>query len=57
MYHAYVALELTSNEYLEALTKETNKRISDDEKLRTDFELDKFKKVFEEEMANFAEGK
>ena len=57
MYHAYVALELTSNEYLEALTKETNKRISDDEKLRTDFELDKFKKVFEEEMDNFAEGK
>ena len=57
MYHAYVALELTSNEYLEALTQETNKRISDDEKLRTDFELEKFKKVFEEEMANFAEGK
>ena len=57
MYHAYVALELTSNEFLEALTQESNKRISNDEKLRTDFELEKFKKVFEEEMNNFAEGK
>ena len=57
MYHAYVALELTTNEFIEELTKETNKRISDDEKLRTDFELEKFKKVFEEEMNNFAEGK
>ena len=57
MYHAYVALELTTNEFLEALTEESNKRISNDEKLRTDFELEKFKKVFEEEMNNFAEGK
>ena len=28
-------------------------RISEDEKLRTDFEYEKFKKVFEEEMSKF----
>ena len=45
-YKCYVAVELAGNEIAQAM----NNRISNDEKLRTDFEYEKFKKVFDEEM-------
>ncbi len=55
IYHAYVAIELTTNEMLEAVRNGVNNKISDEEKLRTDFEYEKFKKTFEEEMAKLGE--
>lgn len=54
MYHAYVAVELTSNELMESLLNNTKKAISDSEKLRTDFEYEQFKKTFEAEMEKLA---
>lgn len=54
MYHSYIAVELTSNELMEALLDNTKKKISDSEKLRTDFEYEQFKKTFEEEMSKLA---
>jgi hypothetical protein len=53
-YHAYVTIELTSNELLDNLLANTKKAISDSEKLRTDFEYEQFKKTFDEEMAKLA---
>lgn len=47
-YTTYVAIELAGNELLEDIQNQ----ISDDSKLRTDFEYEKFKEIFEEEMAN-----
>ncbi len=47
MYKSYVALEVTTD----ALEKDIVNGISNDEKLRTDFEYEKFKEVFNEEMA------
>ncbi len=55
-YHAYVTVELTSNELMENLLNNTKKAISDSEKLRTDFEYEQFKKTFEEEMNKLAAG-
>ncbi len=45
-YKVYVTVELAGEELVDALTN----KIKADEKLRTDFEYEKFKKVFEEEM-------
>jgi len=45
-YKCYVAIELAGEEILNGMKN----RISDDDKLRTDFEYEKFKKVFKEEM-------
>lgn len=45
-YKVYVALELAGNEIMEAMAN----RVKNDDKLRIDFEYEKFKKVFEEEM-------
>ncbi len=56
VYHAYVAVELTSNELMEALLDNTKKAISDSEKLRTDFEYEQFKKTFDAEMDKLAAG-
>ncbi len=53
-YHAYVTVELTSNELMENLLANTKKAISDSEKLRTDFEYEQFKKTFEAEMDKLA---
>lgn len=50
-YKVYVAMELAGNEILNAMTN----RIKNDDKLRIDFEYEKFKKVFEEEMSKSAE--
>lgn len=50
-YKAYIAIELGGSEVVEAMKN----RISNDEKLRVDFEYEKFKKVFDEEMKNAAE--
>ncbi|MFI3287981.1 MAG: hypothetical protein R3Y61_05845 [Rikenellaceae bacterium] len=47
-YTTYVAIELAGTELLNQIQNQ----ISDDSKLRTDFEYEKFKAVFEEEMAN-----
>ncbi len=46
-YTCYVCVELASEDVLAAL----NSSISDDSKLRIDYDYEKFKKVFEEEMA------
>lgn len=48
-YKVYVAIELSGEDIMKAAAN----RISEDEKLRTDFEYEKFKKVFEEEMSKF----
>lgn len=48
-YKVYVAIELSGNEIKEAMAN----RISNDDKLRIDFEYEKFKKVFDEEMKNY----
>ncbi len=45
-YKAYVALELGGEELLNQI----NTRLSDDDKLRTDYEYEKFKEVFDAEM-------
>ncbi|MDR0961636.1 MAG: LPP20 family lipoprotein [Mediterranea sp.] len=46
-YEKYVAVELSGNEDFEAM----GNRIKNDDKLRIDFEYEKFKKVFNEEMS------
>jgi len=46
-YTCYVAMELAGNEILNAM----NNRIKNDEKLRIDYEYEKFKKTFDEEMS------
>ena len=46
MYKSYVAIELAGEEIAKAM----NDRISKDDKLRTDFEYEKFKEVFDKEM-------
>lgn len=46
-YRSYVAIELGGPEVL----REINNSISSDEKLRIDYEYEKFKKTFEEEMS------
>lgn len=48
-YRVYIAAELAGNEIMEA----TVKRIKDDDKLRIDFEYERFKQIFEEEMKNY----
>ncbi|WP_298616879.1 hypothetical protein [uncultured Odoribacter sp.] len=52
-YKVYVAVELAGDE----IAKSMQNRIQDDEKLRTDFEYEKFKKVFDEEMEKAAKEK
>ena len=47
-YKAYVAIELAGEEIAKAM----DSRIKSDEKLRIDYEYEKFKKVFDEEMSN-----
>lgn len=49
MFRHYTAMEVTADE----LAQELSNRVSQEDKLRTDFEYEKFKKIFEEEMANF----
>ena len=50
-YRSYIAIELAGNE----IQKEMNNRISKDEKLKIDFEAEKFKKIFDEELKKYAE--
>lgn len=47
----YVCLEISSDNVLESLKD----KVSADSKLRTDFEYEKFKQVYEEEMQKLAE--
>ncbi len=46
MYKTYIAIELTGNEILNAM----NERISRDDRLRLDYDYEKFKNTFNEEM-------
>ena len=46
-YHSYVCVELKGEDFANKLQN----GISKDDKLRTDYEYEKFKKVFDEEMA------
>lgn len=46
-YHFYVCVELKGDDFANKLKN----GISNDDKLRTDYEYEKFKKVFDEEMA------
>ena len=48
-YKCYVAIELAGDEILNGMKN----RISDDEKLKIDFQYEKFKEEFEKEMENF----
>ena len=48
-YKVYVTLELAGEQLLEDMAQ----NIKADDKLRVDFEYEKFKKIFEEEMANY----
>ena len=50
-YRAYVTLELAGKDLLNTITDDIMK----DDKLRVDFEYEKFKEVFEEEMQNYTE--
>lgn len=50
-YKSYVTIEIGSDDII----KELNNKISNDDKLRIDYEYEKFKKVFEEEMKNISE--
>lgn len=50
-YKVYIALELAGNEIAQAM----GNRIKNDDKLRIDFEYEKFKKVFDEEMSKSAQ--
>ena len=50
-YKVYVSLELAGEEIMNAMAN----RIKNDDKLRIDFEYEKFKKVFEEEMSKNAQ--
>lgn len=50
-YKVYIAMELAGKEIMDAMAT----RIKNDDKLKIDFEYEKFKKVFEEEMAKSAE--
>ena len=47
-YRTYVAIELSGNEILDAM----NERISRDDRLRLDYDYDRFKNTFNEEMIN-----
>lgn len=48
-YKCYVAIELAGDE----IANNMSKRISDDEKLKIDFQYENFKKTFEKEMEDF----
>jgi len=48
-YKCYVAIELAGDEIANGMSK----RISDDDKLRIDFQYENFKKTFEKEMEEF----
>ena len=50
-YKVYVSLELAGEEIMNAMAN----RIKNDDKLRIDFEYEKFKKIFEEEMSKNAQ--
>lgn len=49
-YKVYVAVELAGEEIMNGM----NNRIKNDDKLRVDYEYEKFKKVFDDEMENVA---
>ena len=49
-YKTYVAIELSADE----LVKQYNERLSKDERLKIDYDYEKFKKTFDEEMAKRA---
>ena len=53
-YHSYIAVELASQELLENLKEKTQEAISKEDRLRTDFDYEQFKAVYEAEMKNFA---
>ncbi len=46
-YRAYVCVEVSS----ESIMSATKNKVSNDAKLRTDFEYERFKKIYEEEMS------
>lgn len=52
-YRTYVAIELSGNEILDAM----NERISRDDRLRLDYDYDRFKNTFNEEMRNMEQGR
>ena len=48
-YKVYVAMEMSK----QALLEDVVNGIKNDDKLRTDFEYERFKKIFDEEMKDF----
>ena len=51
-YKTYIAIELTGEEIIEAM----NSRLSKDEKLKIDYDYEKFKKTFGDEMDKMNNG-
>lgn len=51
-YKVYVAMELAGEEIARAM----DQRLKNDDKLKIDYEYEKFKKVFDQEMENAAKG-
>ena len=54
-YKVYIAAELAGDELMDGINSCVSKSISNDTKLRIDYDYEKFKKVFEEEMSKLAE--
>lgn len=52
-YVSYVALELSGSDIADAY----NSKLSNNEKIKADYNYEKFKETFEKEMAKFSEGK
>lgn len=51
-YKTYVAIELSADD----LVKQYNERMSKDDRLKIDYDYEKFKKTFDDEMAKKAQG-
>lgn len=51
-YKTYVAIELSADD----LVKQYNERLSKDERLKIDYDYEKFKKTFDDEMAKKSQG-
>lgn len=50
VYTSYVAVEIGNEDLFDAIVKQAQAAIADDDKLRTDFEYELYKKTFEEEL-------
>lgn len=54
LYTAYVAVEIGNEDLFDAIVKQAQAAISDDDKLRTDFEYELYKDTYNEELKKLA---